>query len=201
MDIIYYSNYCKHCHQLIQTLVKGNITDSINFICVDKRTVDPKTGQTFIVLETGAKVGLPPNVHSVPALLLVKKQYKVVMGDDIVKYFHPQIKKMNDQAVGNNGEPMAFPLGMSSGGTNIVSEQFTPYDMTPDELSGKGVGGNRNIYNYVSASDDIHLISTPPDTYRPDKLSNNVTIDTLQQQRMDEVSSIAQQNPLGPAQF
>ena len=191
MDILYYSNYCKHCQKILQTLVKGNMKDKINFICIDKRTVDPKSGQVFVLLESGAKVVLPPNIHSVPSLLLINKQYKVIMGDEIIQHFHPQMKEMVNQAVGSAGEPIGFPLGMSSGGTNIVSEQFTSYSATPEELSAKGMGGRREMYNYVSASDDIKLIPTPPDTYRPDKLSNSVTIDTLQQQRMDEVSSIA----------
>ena len=190
MDILYYSNYCKHSQKIVQTLVKGNLADKISFICIDKRSVDPKTNQMFIVLESGAKVVLPPNIHSVPSLLLVNKSYKVLMGDEIIKHYHPEIKSMNNKAVGSAGEPTGFPLGMSSGGTNIVSEQFTFYDATPDELSAKGLGGNRQMYNYVSASNDIQIIPTPPDTYRPDKLSNSVTIDTLQQQRMDEVAQI-----------
>ena len=195
MDILYYSNYCKHCQKILQTLVKGNMKDKINFVCIDKRTSDPKTGQMYILLESGAKVVLPPNIHSVPSLLLINKQYKVIMGDEIVKHYHSQIKELNDQVLGHAGEPIGFPLGMSSGGTNIISEQFTSYNMTPDELSAKGTGGRRQMYNYVSASDDIHLIPTPPDTYRPDKLSNSVTIDTLQQQRMDEVSAIVPNQP------
>lgn len=190
MDILYYSNYCKHSQKIVQTLVKGNLADKISFICIDKRSIDPKTNQMFIVLESGAKVVLPPNIHSVPSLLLVNKSYKVLMGDEIIKHYHPEIKSMNNQAVGSAGEPMGFPLGMSSGGTNIVSEQFTMYNASTEELSAIGLGGNRQMYNYVSASNDIQIIPTPPDTYRPDKLSNSVTIDTLQQQRMDEVAQI-----------
>jgi hypothetical protein len=51
------------------------------------------------------------------------------------------------------------------------------------------------MYNYVSAGDEIKFIETPADTYRPDKLSSSVTIDTLQQQRMDEVAKIAPKQP------
>jgi len=190
MDILYYSNYCTHCQKVLQILVKGNITDRVSFICIDKRINDSNTNQTYIVLENGSKVILPPNIHSVPSLLLVNKNYKVILGDDIVKHYHPEIKNKNDKANLYNGEPTGFPLTISNGGTNIVSEQYTLYDMTPEELSAKGKGNNRQLYNYVSALDEINLIQTPPDTYRPDKLSNNVTIDTLQQQRMDEVSQI-----------
>jgi hypothetical protein len=191
MDILYYSTYCKHCQKLLQSLVKGNLSDKISFICIDKRTVDPKTNQTYIVLENGSKVVMPPNIHSVPALLLIKQNYKVILGDEIIKHYHPQLKSLNEKATNYNGEPSGFILGASNGGTNIVSEQFTLYNMSPDELSAKGRGGSRQMYNYVSASDDMNFINTPADTYRPDKLSNSVTIDTLQQKRLDEITQIA----------
>lgn len=196
MDILYYSNYCKHCQKILQILVKGNITEKISFICIDKRLNDSNTNQIFIVLENGSKVILPPNIHSVPSLLLVNKNYKVILGDDIVKHYHPEIKNKNEEATKFYGEPTGFPLILSNGGTNIVSEQYTLYDMTPEELSAKGKGTNRQLYNYVSALDEINLIQTPPDTYRPDKLSNSVTIDTLQQKRLDEVAKIVPKQPL-----
>ena len=187
MDIIYYSNYCKHCQKIIQTLVKGNVYEKISFICIDKRAVDPKTNQTLIVLENGSKVVLPPNIHSVPSLLLVNKSYKVILGDEIIKYYHSEIKDLTEKATLFHGEPSGFPLGMSSGGTNIISEQYTMYNMSPEELSAKGKGENRQMYNYVSVNNEIQLIPTPAETYKPDKLSNNVTIDTLQQKRIDEI--------------
>jgi len=195
MDILYYSNYCKHSQKLLQTLVKANMSNKISFICIDKRFTDPKTNQVYISLENSTKVIMPPNIHSVPALLLIKQNYKVLLGDDILKHYHPQMKELNERATNYNGEPVAFPIMQSSGGTNIISEQFTMYNMTPDELSAKGRGGNRQMYNYVSASDEIQFIQTPADTYRPDKLSSSVTIDTLQQQRMDEVSQIVPKQP------
>jgi hypothetical protein len=197
MDILYYSNYCKHSQKIIQTLVKGNLSNKISFICIDKRTTDPKNGQIYIMLENGSKVILPPNIHSVPSLLLVNKNYKVILGDEIVKYYHPQIKELIDKsAMSINSEPSSYVFTSSSGGSNIVSEQYTYYNMTPDELSAKGRGGNRQMYNYVSASEEIKMIQTPPDTYRPDKVSSNVTIDTLQQQRLDEISNVLPKNPV-----
>jgi hypothetical protein len=191
MDILYYSNYCKHSQKLLQTLVKANLSDKISFICIDKRAVDKKSNQIYVLLENGGKVIVPPNIHSVPSLLLVKQSYKVILGDEILKHYHPQIKSMSDVATRSNGEPMGFYLEKSNNGTNISSEKYTLYSMTPDDLSAKGKGGMRQMYNYVSASDDINLINTPPDTYRPDKVSNSVTIDTLQQKRMDDITQVA----------
>ena len=194
MDILYYSNYCKHSHKILQNLAKTNLKDKVSFICIDKRTRDPKNNQIYIILENGSKVIMPPNIHSVPALLLVKQNYHVTYGDDILKFFEPYIQTQNNLATKNNGEPMGFPLGGASGNSNIMSEQYTMYNMTPEELSAKGKGGMRQMYNYVSANQDTLFIQTPPDTYRPDKISNSVTIDTLQQQRNAEIGNIPSQN-------
>jgi hypothetical protein len=189
MDILYYSNYCKHSQKIIQILVKNDIINEISCICIDKRSLNPQNGQTYISLENGSKVILPPNVKTVPSLLLIKQQYKVIVGDDIVAHFHPQMKTNNNVATMNNGEPLGYHLAISNGGTNIMSEQYTDYNMTPDELSSNGNGGRRPMHNYVPFSDKINVINTPPDTYRPDKVSNDVTIDTLQQKRFDDIDS------------
>ena len=192
MDILYYSNYCKHSQKIVQTLVKNNFKDKISFICIDKRKKDPNNNQLYIVLENGSKVVMPPQIHSVPSLLLVKKNYQVIYGDDIIAHYHSKMKEYNNQATNYNGEPLGYDLHYSSGGPNIISEKFTSYDMTPDELSAKGKGSSRKLYNYVSTQQDTLFIETPPDDYRPDKLSGDVTIDTLQQQRIDEIGQNTQ---------
>jgi len=196
MDILYYSNYCKHSQSVIQALVKSNLTDKLSFICIDKRSRDANTGQNMVVLENGSKVVMPPNVHSVPALLLINEQYRVVLGDDILQRLHPQMKNNMVSAQSVPDEPAGYFLNTSAGGTNILSEKFTSYDLSPDELSAKGNGGRRQMYNYMSAQDDINVINTPPDTYRPDKVSNDVTLDTLQQSRMDDIGQSGQPGPV-----
>jgi hypothetical protein len=197
MDILYYSNFCKHSQKLVTTLVKGNLSDKVSFICIDKRMKDTKNNHTYILLENGSKVILPPNINSVPSLLLVKQQYRVICGcEDIMKHYHPVLKSQNEVATNLNGEPLGYHVSNFSGNTNIMSEQYTLYSLTPEELSSKGKGGNRQLYNYVPASDDMQFINTPADTYRPDKVSNSVTIDILQQQRMDDIGQIAPTRPL-----
>lgn len=197
MDILYYSTYCKHSQKVIQTLVKANMSDKLSFICIDKRTRDAKTNQTYITLENGGKVVLPPNIQSVPSLLLIKHGYKVIVGDDIIKHFHDTFKTVSSKQPLPVTEPSAFHLGKSQG-SNIMSEQYTMYNLTPDELSAKGTSVKRPLYNYVSANDAIQFINTPDETYRADKISTDVTIDTLQQQRIDEVSAVLpKQNNFG----
>ena len=194
MDIFYYSNYCKHCQKLLQYLSKTNMTSKINFICIDSRKKDPMNGQTLITLENGKKVALPPNISSVPSLLLINQNYKVLLGDDIFNHYAPTVQTESVYATRGNGEPQAFqlkPSGLSN--ANVISEQFTFYNMSPEELSAKGNGGMRQLHNYVDANHNkLTMINTPEDTYRPDKLSNNVTIDSLQQKRMSEIGETAQ---------
>ncbi len=187
MDNLYYSNYCKHSKKVLDFLSKSGITEKLNCICIDKRKRDPNTNQMFIQLDDGKQVLMPPNLSSVPALLLINKGYSLVLGSDIIQHYEPEVKKKLESANFGDGEPSSYTIQSSSGGSNIVSEQFTFYNMSPDELSAKGTGGQRQLYNYVPVSNSNNAINTPPDTYKPDKVSNEVTIDTLQQQRNADV--------------
>jgi len=189
MDILYYSNYCKHSKKILQFFVNNNLTEQLNFICLDKRKQDPKTGQIYIILENGTQILLPPNVHSVPALLLVKQNYNVVLGDDILARFQEKIKTQNNDATLGNGEPMGVAINSVISTGSVVSEQYTAYGATPEDLSTKGKSGNRPLYNYMSANSEGYSINTPPDTYRPDKVSEGTTIDALQQMRNDEIGA------------
>lgn len=190
MDILYYSNYCKHSKQIVGYLAKENLTNQLNCICIDKRQRDAFTNQTYILLENGQKIMLPPNVHSVPALLLVKQNYRVVLGDEILPLLHPLVKRQRDAAVAHSGgEPMAYSITSNIGGmANVVSEKYTSYDLTPEELSAKGSSTNRYMANYVPADHSNFNIPTPPDNYRPDKIGTGVSLDDLQQKRNTEVS-------------
>lgn len=187
MDNLYYSNYCKHSKNVLDFLSKSGLLETINCICIDKRKLNTQTNQVFIDVDNGKQVLMPPNLSSVPSLLLINKGYCLVLGQDIIKHFAPDVKKKLESANFGDGEPSSYSLKTSSGGSNIVSEQFTFYDMSPDELSTKGTGGQRQLYDYVSVSNSGAVIATPPDSYKPDKVSNEVTIDTLQQQRNADV--------------
>jgi hypothetical protein len=159
-DILYYSNYCPHSKRIIQQLVKEkDINDRLDFICIDRRT-PASEGPVFVVLENGKRVPLPPNIHSVPALLLVKDQYRVIMGEEIVGYLTPAIEKGRADATGFDGEPMAA----SSNGASSLG--FVPY--------GSSAGT---------------FIPTPPETYKPNKIPENITIEMLNGQYTQDRAS------------
>lgn len=187
MDILYYSNYCKHSQKIVQTLVKNNMQDKLSYICIDKRKKDTSDNQTYIYLENGTRVIMPPNLHSVPGLLMVSNNYQLIYGDDIITHFHKDLKKNSTIINKEVKEPFGYPLVASIGGTNIISEKYTSYNMTPDDLSAKSTSNARQMYNYVSANYSTIFIETPPDNYTPDKISENTTLDELQQKRIDEL--------------
>ena len=188
MDILYYSNYCKHSQKVVQTLVKHNLNNKVSFICIDKRRRDPNDNQIYIELENGSKVIFPPNIQHVPSLLLIKNNYRVIYGDEIITHFHSDMKNSSSEIVKVNGEPMGYELNQSSGGTNIISERFTNYNMTPDDLGSKSKSKMRNMYNYVTIDQSV-FINTPPEDYKPDKISSDITVDSLQQKRMDDMEN------------
>ena len=190
MDILYYSNYCKHSQEILQFFVKHNLAEKLNFINVDKRRVDKRTGQVYVQLENGKEIMLPPNVHSVPALLLPKENYRVMYGKEIVSRYTQLVENNNMQATRGNGEPVGFSI--NRGIQDIQSEKYTFFQASSDDLSAKGMGGLRPLYNYVSATDDSsqYTINTPPYYYRPNKVTGDVTLDQLQQQRNMEVPNI-----------
>jgi len=83
---------------------------------------------------------------------------------------------------------MAFSLG--GGGFGIVSDNYSFLDMDSEELNTKGNGGMRQMHNYVPLNHS-DVITTPKDDfdYKQDKLSGDLTIEKLQQQREQEMSN------------
>lgn len=191
MDILYYSNYCKHSQEVLQFFVKNNLAEKLNFINVDKRRIDKVTGQVYVQLENGKEIMLPPNVHSVPALLLPKENYRVLYGKEVTSRYKTFIEKNAMLATRGNGEPIGYSL--SDGAASISSEKFTFFQASSDDLSAKGSGGLRPLYNYVSATDDSsqYTIHTPPDDYKPNKITGDVTIDQIQNKRNMEVPAMS----------
>jgi len=185
MNILYYSNYCKHSQNVVKQLVKCGMSDKISFICIDNRKRDSVSNQTYIFLENGSKTLLPPNIHSVPSLLLVNEKFRLITGDSIIEYYQPHIENKQNNANPIHGEPAAFDLGSVG---FIQSDKYTFYNALPEEIGVSGRGTNRQMHNYVKATHEPLYIETPPDNYRPDKVSGDVTLDDLQQKRNEEIN-------------
>ena len=175
--ILYYSNYCDNSKKLLSTIVKSNIKKDIHFLCIDKRI--KRNNKTYIILDNTKEIVLPNTINSVPSILLLNDNYKVIVGDDIYKLLNPIIEKNIQQACNINKEPNAYMLNNCTSG--ILSDSYSFLDQNTDELSTRGNGGMRQMHNYASIG-FLEKIDTPPDEYTPDKVGD-VDIEQLQKSR------------------
>jgi hypothetical protein len=193
MDILYYSTQCKYSQKVIQHISKTGLTEKISCICIDKRQRDHNNNNIIISLENGKKVGLPPNIQSVPALLRMSKNYTVLFGDaQIIEYLNVTYgtQQLSSEILETNGEPGGYIFSNNGGGsfnTTVSSEKYTNYNLTPEELNAKGTSKSRDLHNYVPATHEVVTIPAPPETYKPDKIPRGLTLDVIQQKRDADV--------------
>lgn len=180
MDVLYYSNFCKHSQTLINTLSRSNIKNKFYYVCIDKRIQEGQN--TIIILENGNRTILPKIIKNVPSLLLPNHGNRVLTGGEILTYI--EINNTQSQSEQTNiGEPAPFAL-TSNVYDNISSDKYSFLDMTDEDLSAKGTGGIRQMHNYVQM-DMNPLIATPTDDYEPDKISSqdNSELETYMKER------------------
>ena len=196
-SILYYSNYCDNSKKLLRIISRTNITKNLHFLCIDKRI--EKNNKIYLVLENNDHIILPDNINAVPALLIINENYKVIFGNEIINFLKPieEISVTNNSNNSNNSnisnisnnsnnsnnnidEPLSFSIN-SYNNNDIISDSYSYLDQTADELSSKGSGGLRQIYNYATINFQ-ESINTPPDDYVPDKIGE-VSLETLQKNR------------------
>ena len=189
-SILYYSNYCENSKTILANISKSSVKDKIHFMCIDKRV--QKNNNTYIVLENNQQIILPNTITAVPALLLINQGYKVLYGNQILEHLKPveDVQQMqsssqssgqgqsSDQSQGLD-EPSAFRF--SGGFSEVVSDNYSFLDQNSEDLSAKGDGGMRQLYNYATI-DHTDKINTPPDDYIPDKIGE-INLKTLESER------------------
>lgn len=177
-SILYYSNFCENSKILLSNISKSNVKNDIHFICIDKRI--QKNNETYIILENGQHIILPKTITAVPALLLINQNYKILLGNEITEYLKPDHNPIVQQKeISHDLEPTAFSMNNSIYGVN--SDNYSFLDQNSDELSAKGNGGLRQMYNYASLNHN-DKINTPPDDYIPDKV-NEGALEQYQNER------------------
>ena len=195
-SILYYSNYCDKCKNILRLIGNSEIKKDIHFVCIDKRIINPQNGGTYVILENQQQIILPPQVQKVPAMLLLKEENRVIFGNDITDKIKPREEMVNAKASGFNGEPMAFTLGNDNvGGFGVASDSYSFWDQGSDELLAKGNGGTRQMYNYATV-DYKTSIETPPDDWSPDKVSEN-SYKEMEEQRNNDLRMQQMNKPPG----
>lgn len=180
-SILYYSNYCDNCKQLLQIfsrLSSEEFNKEFHFINIDNRV--KRSNEIYIILDNKQEILLPPTVTSVPALLFLDKGYQVIYGNDILNYLENKqeqtFNKDTNNINKNNDEPSAFLINSNSNSYyGVTSDTYSFLDQNADDLSTKGNGGMRQQHHYVGL-DYKNTIETPPDNYSPDKIGK-VTVE------------------------
>jgi hypothetical protein len=145
MNRFYYSNFCPHSKDVLDFIRRNNLIQSLEFFCVDSRFRDPRTGILYILSkDSQRKDPLPPNIQEVPALLLVREQYRLILGKEIMNYFAPHIKNVFSEI--HTPEPSSLShdsQNFSSYGDSLTT---VGYIQTPpeDRISSK-IGENITI--------------------------------------------------------
>ena len=142
--LYYYSKTCVNCKQQLQQLARDGLSNlDVHFLCVDNR--ESVNGQSYLVLDGGQRIILPPMINQVPALLLLSPTQRVLFGKDILAYFSttfktPQVK----QATQHHMEPQPAVGGASSefsdfggfmGSSGVYSDRFVYLDGTSSSNS------------------------------------------------------------------
>ena len=181
---LYFSKYCKHSNKILTELNKYGVSDKFIFISIDKRFTN--NNATYILNPDGTSFPLPPMINRVPVLLL-KPNYEILSGDQIIDYIKPQSKNIQQEMTMINNEPNPFSLNLDMANSfGVSSDNYSFLDTTPEDLSAKGNGGVRQMYNY-SALDQQQMIKTPLENDKSVKL--NMTLEQIEQQRkMEELN-------------
>ena len=172
-------------------MAKSPVKDDTHFVCVDDR-VTKEGGATYVRLRNQQELLLPPTITKVPALLLLNKGHHVLFGDDIDRHIAPRQAQAAQEATGmGGGEPQAFSFGGGGGSFGgVTSDTFSFLDQSAEQMSAKGEGGMRQQHHYAPLGHTDN-ISTPPDTYEPDKVGAK-TLEGLQSDRDKALSATSQ---------
>ena len=196
-SILYYSQYCDHSKKLLSYLTTNSLQGSIHFICIDKRRQDTKTGRTYIIMDNGEAIIMPENIQSVPSVLLLNDNYRVIQGDNIYNHFQPRVEETVKESTNSNMEPSSFTFSGESSGLGVMSDSFSFLDMGADDLSTKGNGGTRQMYNYTGLDENSGQMQTPTDDFNYQSNAGGGdranTMEQLMQSRENDISQLPQQ--------
>ena len=127
-------------------------------------------------------------ITCVPTLCIMPN-YEILKGGQIVEYFAPMSKSINDERQKLNMEPNSFSLESETNGSfGVSSDSFSFWDTNHDELSAQGNGGTRQMYTYASIeSTNNHSENIYTPTEDLSEKQEPISLDKIQQERNNEL--------------
>jgi hypothetical protein len=80
------------------------------------------------------------------------------------------------------------------GGFGVMSDNYSFLDQSSDDLSAKGSGGLRQLYNYATI-DFNQTIECPAIEEKQARIGPDVTLEKLQKERNEQITYAQQQGP------
>lgn len=181
--LLFYSEYCSHSKELLSKLKQKNLLDKMILINIDNRFI--KNNLTYLIIDNKETMPLPPMITCVPTMCITPA-YEILQGEKILEYFLPIVNNIEDEKTMINIEPNSYSLENETiGQFGVSSDNYSYWDTDPDDLSAKGNGGLKQMYNYACINNNDAEIYTPPDLENANKSSLN--LDEIQQQRNNEL--------------
>lgn len=170
-SVLYYSNLCENCTEILRLLSSHMKKPDIHFVCIDNRKL--LNGETHIILSDNVtSIRLPHEIQKVPSLLLLNDQHKILVGGEIIKYIDPTIIFRDNPPKQDivAEDPECFnTLGKWC---DVSSDTYSFWDQTSEELLAEGNGGMRQNVYYCGL-DNNDRIYTPEETYESDKINES----------------------------
>lgn len=182
--LLFFSELCNHSKEILGTLKQQNVLDKVDLICIDNRFIENNI--TYIYINNKQTMPLPPMITCVPTLCIMPN-HEVLKGSQILNYFKPMSKNIEDERDKLNMEPNAFSLESETNGSfGVCSDSYSFWDTNSDDLSAQGNGGIRQMYTYASIenNNNTEQIYTPP---QESNNENKISLDQIQQQRNNEL--------------
>jgi hypothetical protein len=80
------------------------------------------------------------------------------------------------------------------GGFGVLSDNYSFLDQSSEDLSAKGSGGLRQLYNYATI-DFNQTIECPAIEEKQARIGSDVTLEKLQKERNEQIMYAQQQQP------
>jgi hypothetical protein len=178
--ILYYSNNCHNCKNVLYSLSRNYTAKDICYICIDKR-VKNNDGTRSAVLDNGQLVPLPPNVTHVPSLILLNRGFTLVQGDGpVLQELLPSGQNTVNSLGGYaNPEPMAF----SSSEMNGMSDNYSYISLDANQMSAQGNGGLAMMHGFAHIEHQDY-INTPKENQGK---GVNIDMERLKRERDSQV--------------